>query len=232
MEKIHWSGYEWLTQERWGNHTDDKTFWHDPSAIAIKDNILILKTQKNPMYFPDIDKTIPIGVGLVSNTTRFGYGHFEIEAILPTGEYLWPAFWMWSWDSWPPEIDVFEAYTNSKGSYRKKWYNLFSKWKVVSNIHYGKSGKTHREFGGKTHCFGLVNPAKEWIKYSCEWQENSIDFFFNEKHVRSIKDPIVLKDFKSAKMNLILNNAIQEKADLENLKESQFKIKYFKYEAL
>jgi hypothetical protein len=35
--KIKWSGYNWLTQERWGNIHPDKTYnWYDPSAIEIR----------------------------------------------------------------------------------------------------------------------------------------------------------------------------------------------------
>ena len=40
------------------------------------------------------------------------------KAKLPYGDNLWPAFWMWSWDSWPPEIDIFEGYTNNKTTER------------------------------------------------------------------------------------------------------------------
>jgi len=36
MSKINWQGYEWLTQERWGNvHPENPTKWNDPSAIKI-----------------------------------------------------------------------------------------------------------------------------------------------------------------------------------------------------
>ena len=119
---IQWSGYDWLTQERWGNMHPDKTYnWYDPSAVEIRNDDLILKTHYNPKEFTVNDKKITsnYGVGLISNTTKFDYGYFEIEAKLPTGKNLWPAFWMWSFDSWPPEIDIFEAYSSIKKSQLK-----------------------------------------------------------------------------------------------------------------
>ena len=45
------------------------------------------------------------------STTGYRYGWFEAKIKLPKGKNLWPAFWMWAWDSWPPEIDIFEGYT-------------------------------------------------------------------------------------------------------------------------
>lgn len=117
MSEINWCGYDWLTNERWGQVHPNKTLsWSDPSAVEInKDGYLVLKTHKNRKIFGDVISEI--GIGLVSNKTEFDYGYFEIEAKLPTGKNLWSAFWMWSYQTWPPEIDVFEAVSgkNTKG---------------------------------------------------------------------------------------------------------------------
>ena len=54
MNTINWSGYEWLTQERWGIVHKDKPYcWYDPSAVQITlKGYLDLKTQYNPKEFP------------------------------------------------------------------------------------------------------------------------------------------------------------------------------------
>jgi beta-glucanase (GH16 family) len=51
--------------------------------------------------------------GLISTQYSFAqeYGYFEMRAMLPTDTGVWPAFWMLPANqSWPPEIDVSEAY--------------------------------------------------------------------------------------------------------------------------
>jgi hypothetical protein len=37
MKKIiKWSGYNWITQERWGDIHPDKLYnWYDPSAVEV-----------------------------------------------------------------------------------------------------------------------------------------------------------------------------------------------------
>ena len=112
MRTFEWCGYEWITQERWGQiHPEKSHWWYDESCVSVdKQNHLHLKTKYNPKRFEELNLTSPIGVGLVSCTNKFKYGVFSIEAKLPHGKNLWPAFWMWSWDSWPPEIDVFEGW--------------------------------------------------------------------------------------------------------------------------
>ena len=50
---IRWCGYEWNTQERWGQvHPDKNYMWYDPSAIEVMENgDMVLKTQYNPKEF-------------------------------------------------------------------------------------------------------------------------------------------------------------------------------------
>jgi len=214
---ISWSGYEWLTRERWGQIHPDKTLcWYDSTAVekiyvTYGEDQLVLKTHYNPKYFPHLDVTSNIGVGLVSNTTKFKYGYFEIEAKLPTGKHLWPAFWMWCWESWPPEIDVFEAYSNKKSSYFN--WNIDALWgnfyRVQTNIHLGKS-PTNYSLGAQNHWLGWKSPNKEFHTYSVEWTENEIKLYYDNKLIRKIIDSEVLNQMKDKTMNVIINNGIQK----------------------
>lgn len=118
---IEWNGYQWLQQERWGQvHPEKPDWWYDPTASYVdSEGVLNLLTKRNPRYFSEISKESTIGVGLVSCQTKFKWGQFEIEAKLPHGDNLWPAFWMWSQDNWQPEIDVLEGYSDNNPNYFK-----------------------------------------------------------------------------------------------------------------
>ena len=69
MKKIKWCGYEWLTQERWGQiHPVKPKAWYDETAVVIrwsdefKCDQLILKTHKN-LKSSELDVKSNVGVG-------------------------------------------------------------------------------------------------------------------------------------------------------------------------
>ena len=229
-----WSNYEWEHGERWGQiHPNNTRQWFDPTSVVVnrKDKSLSLLTRYKPKFFEDLKVMSPMSVGLVNCTSRFGYGTFEIEAKLPIGKRLWPAFWMWSYDGWPPEIDVFEAYTNKKGNYlHYDWTTPFSWWNVKTNVHYRFDNTAHYSTGGKAGFIGFKNPAKNYIKYSCKWTPNEISFYYDGYCVRSITDQVILDTYKNTKMNVVLNNAVNHDAILDGSHvPSDFNIRYFKY---
>lgn len=228
---VKWQGYEWLTQERWGQYHPNKPIvWYDPSAVEIdSSDTLTLKCRPNEKTVDGL--TIPIGTGLISCTTEFGYGKFEICAKLPNGPFVWPAFWMWSFDSWPPEIDVFEGYSNKRNSYFN-WSlrSLIGKfWAVNSNIHLGLSPNNYM-VGAKSHWLGFRSPSKKFNKYGLIWTDSEIKILFNDRVVRKITDEKVISQFRGHKMNVIINNSIQEDYMKTDKPEHEMVVKYFKYE--
>lgn len=247
MENIKWAGYEWLTQERWGDmHPEKPEVWYDPSAIEIDSNdYLRLKARPSPKRSNPINIDpekfescySPVGIGLVSCTEKFKYGTFEIEAKLPKGPYTWPAFWMWSFDSWPPEIDMFEAYSNKRGSYFNWSHELFlgKFWRVATNIHLShlyNNRKVDYNLGAKYHYYGFKNPSKHFIKYSLIWEPNKISIFYGDKLVRKITDEKTTSQMRNTHMNLIINNSIQDKYLNTDMPETEMVIKSFKYTSL
>lgn len=235
-EVINWQGYDWWTRERWGSiHSDKPECWYDPSAVIIygKD-LLELKTHYNPKEFILFDKKVisPMGVGLISCKEKFSHGYFEIEVILPKGPLLWPAFWMWSWDWWPPEIDVFEGYTNKNGSYFNWSHDMLlgKFWRTPSNIHLGKYPDNY-SLGAKTHWLGWTSPSNIYNKYAIEWLPNKITIFFNDRQVRIIEEPSILEQFNNTTMNIIINNSIQREYvnNLDESVESSMLVTSFKY---
>lgn len=232
MKTLNWSGYEWLTQERWGQIHKDKSYcWYDPTAVQTTlKGYLDLKTQYNPKEFPHLGIRSKIGVGLVSCVNEFGPGTFEIKARLPHGKNLWPAFWMWSWDSWPPEIDIFEGYSHKNPNYfRINWNKLWAWNHIDTNVHYTKGGKNAMK-GPKSHFMGFKDPTREFIKYKLDWSLDSLKFYYNNRLVRTIDDPLVMKQINSTKMNVVINNHVTKDMPYSEIPDSNFTIKYFKYE--
>tara|TARA_B100000963_G_scaffold349061_1_gene357556 strand:+ start:34773 stop:35477 length:705 start_codon:yes stop_codon:yes gene_type:complete len=228
---MKWQGYTWKVGERWGlMHPGKPECWYDKSAVEIQGEDLILKTHYNPKEIDGV--TSPYGVGLIHCTEKFGYGRFDIDIKLPKGPYLWPAFWMWAWESWPPEIDVFEGYSNKKSSYFNwnidaLWGNFF---KVQTNVHLGKEPHNY-SIGAENHWLGWKCPSKDFHKYSLEWKENEIKIYFDNKLVRDITDNFTVSHLRGKTLNVIINNSIKkEHASLKSTDHvSEMICKNFKY---
>ena len=232
-EIIEWSDYTWLTKEPWGRIHPDKAWNHyDKTAVEIdEDNVLHLKTQYNPqkiihdgeIYHPEY------GVGLISSTEKFHFGYFEIEAKLPTGYALWPAFWMYG-SPWPPEIDILEGYTGNRQDYLHfNIHNPLAYNKVESCIHYGNVKEETKTNLPARAAMMFKDPRKHFIKYACEWREDFIKIYYDGKLVRTITDKQVLEDMNKPQ-RIIINNHLTEKGlDKVGRQGSDFQVKYFKY---
>ena len=84
--------------------------------------------------------------------------------------------------------------------------------------------------GPKSHYMGFKDPTRHFIKYKLKWAEESLKFYYNNKLVRTINDPIVMKQINSTKMNVVINNHVTQDLPYSEIPLSNFTIKYFKYE--
>ena len=66
---------------------------------------------------------------------------YKFECKLPKGVGLWPAIWLSCDKTWPPEIDILEAYSNEKGDYKND---------LQSNFHYDFD-KNKKSSGARNH---------------------------------------------------------------------------------
>ena len=69
----------------------------------------------NPQTFDNREFPYEASKITTQKTFRQKYGRFECRMTLPEGRGIWPAFWLWG-PTWPPEIDVIEAYGLTKGN--------------------------------------------------------------------------------------------------------------------
>lgn len=237
-KEFEWSGHKWIPNERWGlAHPIKPEWWYDPERVEIDDDgILHLKTKWNPKYINEEVGESQVGVGLISSTEKFKYGIYEIEAKLPTGKGLWPAFWMWAWESYPPEIDVLEAYSDYANNMASFWngrlyeYFIGKFWKVESNIHLIDNSKEGNwTVGTRRNYIGFKAPSKRFIKYKLIWLKDKIEIYYDGRLNRRETDRNILKQFDNVTMNVIINNGITGESIPEEVPESDFQVKYFKY---
>ena len=228
---IIWSGYEWLTRQPWGDHHTDPNqackCWYDPSAIMINSsNQLKLDILQHPKTFDD-GMTLEYGIGIITSIRSFGYGVYKIQAMLPQGVSLWPAFWMYEYNKCIPEIDIFEGYSMDTG-YKRKC--TLKKWNVESCIHTDPSLNLPR-VRAEAPCIWNFNidPSQRFNEYSFFWTPDRVEFYINGECVRKVKDKAIISHLRDRKMTVILNNHISCKY-IDNFNIiSPFIINHFDY---
>jgi beta-glucanase (GH16 family) len=102
------------------------------------------------------------------------YGYFEIEAKLPIGAGVWPAFWLYNHDDpfQNPEIDIMEAY--SGGGAPSGWSDV--------NFHPVAYGATAwiaegQELG--TEIIKTPDLSLGFHKYGLKWTETQLTYYFD-----------------------------------------------------
>ena len=234
MKTIRWSGYDWKTNKPDGGafHADNPHMWYDDACVRVMTNgMLSLDARYNPHTFLMDGKTYTpeIAIGLVCTKQKFFHGKFEICAKLPQGNWLWPAFWLTGAKTWPPEIDVFEGYSDGKGSYRHfQWTKPCAKYAVKTNAWKNVYPK-QKQLGPQQHK-AFKNPdAYHW--FTMEWRPNEIKLLINNHKVRTFDDKTLLKQMNEQGMYVLLNNGCRNNAkDLKpGYQSSSMFVKSFLY---
>lgn len=133
----------------------------------IADNIPQQLQAPDPMT--GLTYAVPYKVGLLKWKVPLEQqqGYFEIRCKVPNTIEMWPAFWLSGVGVWPPEIDVFEFYTNDTNSFE-------------STQHWGQEPNHPKQT--KTHS---VSRAADYFHiYSCEWGTNSIKWYYDNQLIR------------------------------------------------
>jgi hypothetical protein len=190
----------WIRKQHWGNyHPNDLQQWYDPKAVNLTTSGLHLSVTQNKLKIQNGE--IQNGVGLVTSKTPLSYGYYRWTFQLPKGPQLWPAIWLSHYKTWPPEIDVFEGYSD--------WNSKFGKH-INTNIHLGNSSETHYGLGAFRN--GFLVPKDSDVVMELHWTKKSIKIYYNHFLVRVITDGRHLRWFnQDPNMWVILNNALRVK---------------------
>ena len=103
---------------------------------------------------------------------EFQYGRIEARVKVPSGAGMWPAFWALGNDietnSWPNcgEIDIVEYVGKNPGQ-------------IFTSVH------TPSSYGNTVNSIitNVPNVEEDFHNYAVEWNENFIDFFFDDIRV-------------------------------------------------
>ncbi len=191
----------WRIGQPWGLfHPEYPYQYYSKDAVSVKDNSLVLSQFYSPkkLTFQDNQQVfdIPQAVGLVTSYESFGYGFYKFECKLPKGIGLWPAIWLSCDKTWPPEIDILEAYSNENGDYKNH---------LQSNFHYDFD-KNKKQAGARNH---TVYSNSDILSLGCHFTKDFIKIYYNGYLVRQITNDEILDFFRDKKMIIILNNAIR-----------------------
>lgn len=216
----------WRIGQPWGLfHPSIPYQYYGNDSVYIENNHLVLDHRYSPKQMTTWENSnvyyIPYSVGLVTSYNSYGYGFYEFECKLPNGVGLWPAVWLSCVDSWPPEIDINESYSDSDGNYKNK---------LETNFHFNL-GDNKESSGAREHGIYDINGK---VKFSCWWTKDFIKIYYNGYLVRVITSENILKWFRGKKMLIILNNALREEflhkqPIVENVPISKFEIYSVKY---
>lgn len=212
-DTIEMFGYHWRLGRSWGlAHPEDICYADDSQVHRVDGSLYLGIAPRHRCFF---DKEYPWAIGYVSSTEHIKYGYLEAEFTLPIGaRNLWPAIWLTDCETWPPEIDIMEAWSGQqdfplqkRGDYRR--------WPLLNHIcpclHWGTVDDHRQKSGG---FFGKGTP---WFyirqsgmnRCSIRWTPERIEVFYNDHLAMRVTDPKLLEPYnKSRGMEIHLNNYV------------------------
>jgi beta-glucanase (GH16 family) len=147
------------------------------SPFSIKGSVLSITASPMPAAAKatlpaDMQRTYLSGA---LNTYPFSqtYGYFEINAKVPSGQGLWPAFWLLPVDdSWPPEIDAPEVLGNNTHTAYFSLHTTDGSW--VASQPGGYNGSTTTDAFTST-----TDLSAGFHRYGVDWGPSQIIFYID-----------------------------------------------------
>ncbi|MGZ7445475.1 glycoside hydrolase family 16 protein [Paenibacillus sp. TH7-28] len=160
----------------WGN-AELQHYTNSAQNVFVQDGKLNIKALNEPKSFPqDPSRYAQYSSGKINTKDHFSlkYGRVDFRAKLPTGNGIWPAFWMLPQDnvygSWAAsgEIDVMEARGRLPGT-------------SSGAIHFGGQWPANTHVSGEYHFPEGQTIANDFHVYSVVWEEDNIKWYVDGK---------------------------------------------------
>lgn len=156
-----------------------------PDNVKVENGLLRLISKKETYE----NKEYTSGAVQTKDTFTFRYGKVEMRAKLPSGQGIFPAFWMLTdhKETWLPEIDIVEMLGHNPKEIWNSLHRLNKKQNLTS----------------LTNSYSSKNFALAFHTYSLEWSSEKIDWF-----VDGVKTFSVTNSVPKEEMYLYINTAI------------------------
>ena len=196
---------KWNPTYNWG-HTHNHRAYCVEENVSVANGVLLLKgeakrhpeapaTCKNGNETYSLDYTS----GAIDTRGKFEFRHGYIEGRFKMPKQLgtWPAFWMLQ-DGWPPEIDIFEV-PHARNEHHYYLHYTKTDWYAS----HGSAWDHEASFGG---VHKGPDKSADFHIYGLEWNDNYMNFYFDDKLVASYNRPSEISQTKA--MYVIINLAI------------------------
>ena len=192
---------KWIDHYYWGGRfNSDGLTYYGENQFQFSDSSLLIVAEKK------VSKdSIPYTSGMIDCNRSFKqqYGYFEIRSKNPKGTGFWPAFWLIATEKWPPEIDIYEFYTNVPN-------------RIKTNQHW-LDAKEKKHMQPKAYKM-RVDASADFHTYAVEWTPKKIIWYLDNEKIKTSRQGM---KFFNYKMHIIINNEISNTNDM-NLEEAIF----------
>ncbi len=167
-----WTSCYWWNNEGCTNVGNNELEWYQPNNVLVSDGTLKLRAEKRTVTGSD-KRTYPYASGMITSGKdteddpkpdrfAFKYGYVETRVRVPTGQGLWPAFWLLAASQqWPPDITLLNIVGNQPDQ------NAMS-------VHYFGPDQSAT---GSNHAWNGPDFSADWHTFALDWQPNAIVWY-------------------------------------------------------
>jgi beta-glucanase (GH16 family) len=160
----------WNTQYHWGSVTiNNELESYVPEEVIVSDGALHLRAEKKDTN----GQPYASGVVTTMDHVVFTYGAVETRFRIPTGQGMWPAFWLMAQDrTWPPELDIFEIIGSNPSQY-------------TMTVHARDSSNNHVSF---FDAYNGPDFSQDWHVATFVWSRDSLVWYVDGQERRRYED--------------------------------------------
>lgn len=215
------TSYFWQGKPNGSTFPDEQQWYLDADfgptqsvrTLEPANGLLSVTARRTPPAIADYTEGHPYVSGVITSGRTFKqtFGYFEMRAMLPAGQGLWPAFWLVPGDMTAShEIDVMEAIGSDPRH-------------VHTTFHQFVGG--HRQ---QTKVTEVADMTKGYHLFGADWQADKITWYFDRKPVFSVATPADLHKPMFMIANLAAGGGMPGPVGADTVLPASMKIDYIR----